>query len=341
MYRLRPVRLEDQDALMQLAHEAGYGMTSLPQQADVLEDKIRSAVASFGGSHDKPKSETFLFVLEETSSGEVIGCTGIKAHVGLTSPFYSYKLSTITQASRDLGIYSLQKVLHMVNDYTNATEIGSLYLRSDKRAGGMGRFLSRCRFLMIAEFPDLFDETIIAEMRGVHDESGHSPFYDNLARHFFQMPFFEADYTHATKGGQFIADLMPKYPIYVALLTPAAQGVIAQAHPHSVPAMRILEREGFHCAGYLDIFDGGPTLEAEREHIRTVRESARVTIRAIDEVAADTKNYMLCTTELANIRMGFGKAILHADTRELTLNAETAASLKLAIGDVVRIGELE
>ena len=339
MYRLRPVRLTDEDALMQMAQEAGYGMTSLPQAADVLEEKIVNAVASFAGSHKGPKEESFLFVLEDIRTGEVVGCTGIKAHVGLANPFYSYKLSTLTQASRDLGIYSLQKVLHMVNDYTGATEIGSLYLRAAHRQGGMGRFLSRSRFLMMAEFADLFDHTVIAEMRGIHDESGHSPFYDNLARHFFQMPFFEADYTHATKGGQFIADLMPKYPIYVALLSPAAQAVIAQAHPHSVPAMRILEREGFHCYGYLDIFDGGPTLEVERDRIRTVRESHRAAVSAIRPLPEGTPNKMLCTTVLSQLRMACGAALLEG--HDLVLTPELAETLEVNVGTVLRHAPME
>ena len=65
---------------------------------------------------------------------------GIVSHVGMKRPFYSYKLSTIVQASHNVRIYSLQNVLHMVNDYTGVTEIGSLFLLPDYRRDGIGKF---------------------------------------------------------------------------------------------------------------------------------------------------------------------------------------------------------
>lgn len=223
---IRPVTINDHSAIMVLAEKAGYGMTSLPQDAGILEAKIKYSESSFAGGDESKGRERFLFVLEDTSTGEIVGSTGVKAHVGTHSPFYSYKLSTIVQASEKPEVYSRNRVLHMVNDYTGATEIGSLFLLKDHRRDGLGKLLSRCRFVMMAEFADLFDDTVIAEMRGVHDENGHSPFYANLAKHFFKMPFREADYINATEGGQFIADLMPKYPIYEKLLAPEARAVI-------------------------------------------------------------------------------------------------------------------
>ncbi len=340
MIRLRPVRETDHPAFMEMAYEAGYGMTSLPRHTDVLEAKLASAVASFQGRPKHPREELFLFALEDTTTGHVIGCTGIKAHVGLVHPFYSYRISTLTAHSRDLDTHNRQQVLTKVNDYTGATEIGSLYLKTAHRQGGTGRFLSRCRFLMIAEFPHLFDSTIIAEMRGMHDEQGETPFYDQIARHFLEMPFWQADYTHATKGGQFVADLMPKYPIYISLLSQEAQDSIAQAHPASVPAMRILEREGFQCAGYIDIFDGGPTLEVKRDRIRTVIESRRATISEVADVEDSGPNFMLCTTELADLRMGLSRLVLLEDGT-VRIPPRTAHNLTLTPGMTIRFAPME
>lgn len=340
MLRLRPVRESDHPALMEMAYEAGYGMTSLPRHTDVLEAKIADAVTSFQGRPHHPREELFLFVLEDSATGHVVGCTGIKAHVGLSHPFYSYRISTLTTHSRDLGVNNMQQILTKVNDYTGATEIGSLYLKTSARHGGTGRFLSRCRFLMLAEFPDLFDKTIIAEMRGMHDAQGETPFYDQIARHFLEMPFWQADYTHATKGGQFVADLMPKYPIYISLLSQAAQDTIAQAHPASVPAMRILEREGFQCAGYIDIFDGGPTLEAKRDRIRTVVESHHAVIREIVDGEGDGPVWMLCTAELPDLRMGLSRMTLNEDG-SVGLPRRTALHLALEPGMGLRFAAME
>jgi len=227
----------------------------------------------------------------------------------------------------------------MVNDYTGVSEIGSLFLLESYRRDGLGRFLSRCRFLLMAEFRELFAETIIAEMRGVHDDKGHSPFYAHLAKHFFGIPFREADYINATKGGQFIADLMPKYPIYVNLLAAEAQEVIGAVNPASKPALKMLEREGFRYAGYVDIFDAGPTVQAESSRVSTVQKSRKLPIRKIvDELAADDAvRTMAITTNLATLRMACGP--MQHDAEGVTLLKADAERLQVTEADSLRICE--
>jgi arginine N-succinyltransferase len=337
MMLVRPVKLTDHAEILALAQEAGIGMTSLPPDAQVLQHKIEYSVASFAKKQEVEREQRFLFVLEDTDTGKLVGTTGIAAHVGLSHPFYSYKLSTIVQASDTVHVYSLQRVLHMVNDYTGASEIGSLFLLPGYRRDGIGRFLSRCRYLMMAEFPDLFADIVISEIRGVQDENGDSPFYKNLAQHFFKMEFQQADFVNATKGGQFISDLMPKYPIYVNLLDPRAQEVIGKPFKASRPAMQLLESEGFRHQGYVDVFDAGPTMQAERVQIRTVASSKRGTIERIipdADVLAGTKN-MLANTSFDNFRMTFAPVQEVAGGR-VAITAGAAEVLKVKTGDTIR-----
>lgn len=332
---IRPVRASDHDEILGLAKKAGIGMLSLPPDSEVLARKIKSSIRSFAGDPARPNEETFLFVIEDTKKKMLVGTTGITAHVGLSSPFYSYKLSTIVQAHKTLDIYSLQQVLHMVNDYTGASEVGSLFLLPDYRKDGLGRFASRCRFLMMAEFPQIFADTVIAEIRGVNDDEGNAPFYDHLARHFFKLTFAQADYLCATKGNQCITDLMPKYPIYVNLLPEEAQSVIGKPLPASEPAMRLLMREGFTYEGYIDAFDAGPTLQADRSKIRAITESRRGIIADIrDEVDAG-ENYMVSTTEFATFSMCRDRLKLHGD-ETVSITKSTAEKLQLGKGDALR-----
>jgi arginine N-succinyltransferase len=334
MMLVRPVAISDHDEILALAHEAGIGMTSLPADPQVLEQKILRSVQSFSGQPEAEKEESFLFVLEDTQAGKLVGTCGLVAHVGLRRPFYSYKLSTLVQASGSLGIYSLQRVLHMVNDYTGATEIGSLFLLPEYRRDGIGRFLSRCRYLMLAEFPKLFSDIVISEIRGVQDERGDSPFYTNLAQHFFQMDFQHADFINATQGGQFISDLMPKYPIYVNLLDERAQAVIGVPMAASRPALQLLEGEGFTYEGYVDVFDGGPTMQAESQRIRSVRKSKRTVLTAIRPVA-EASNVMVSTSgELARMRMLYTG--YEEQDKGIALDADAAEALQLHIGDTLR-----
>jgi len=332
MLVIRPVTTQDHAELLTLAREAGIGMTSLPADAEVLEQKISRAVASFTESGEWKGDEAFLFVLEDTETGKPVGTAGIISHVGLKSPFYSYKLSTIVQASKDADIYSQQKVLHMVNDYTGVTEIGSLFLKEQYRRDGIGRLLSRARFLMMAQFPQFFSERVIAEIRGVQ-VNGESPFYQHLGQHFFQMPYARADLIVATVGSQFISDLMPKYPIYVSLLHEDAQRVIGQPFEHSKIAMHLLEKEGFIYQGYIDLFDAGPTMQIQRVNINTVKDSKLLTVAGIGNPSGE--RMMVSNTSLKDFRIV--AATVDSMPNGITLDAATTKALGVGPGDKVRV----
>jgi arginine N-succinyltransferase len=167
----------------------------------------------------------------------------------------------------------------------------------------------------------------------VQDENGDSPFYKNLAQHFFRMDFRRADFIHATQGGQFISDLMPRYPIYVNLLDQKAQEVIGVPLQASLPAMTMLQKEGFRHQGYVDAFDAGPTMQAERKAIRTVRKSMRAAVTEIRPVSAGLK-YMVATTMLPDFCITL--CPLEETKSGVAINAETAELLKLKKGDPVR-----
>ena len=85
----------------------------------------------------------------------------------------------------------------------------------------------------------------------------------------------------SSKSKKFIADLMPKHPIYIPLLPPEAQAVIGEVHDNTRPALAVLKKEGFEFRDYVDIFDGGPTVHSELGDIRAVRESRSGTIKSI------------------------------------------------------------
>ncbi|OYW88899.1 MAG: arginine N-succinyltransferase, partial [Sphingobium sp. 32-64-5] len=141
------------------------------------------------------------------------------------------------------------------------------------RAEGLGLLLARSRYLYIRRHRARFGERILAELRGVIDEAGGSPFWDGLAGRFFGMNFQEADAFNAIHGNQFIADLMPKTPIYVDMLSDPARAVIGRPHPNGRAAMRMLETEGFKYNGYIDIFDGGPTMLGKIDNLKSVAQA--------------------------------------------------------------------
>lgn len=332
---IRPATLDDHDAVLRLAQLAGFGMTSLPPAPDVLAAKIEASVASFAGKYEKPGQESFFFVLEDNEkNGHIAGTCGIKARIGLTQPFYSYKLTTITQVSSQLDIFSQQTMLQVTNDLTGSTEIGGLFLEPGYRRDQMGKVMSLSRFMFLAAFRERFAPQVIAEMRGVHDTEGNSPFYTALPKKFFKMPFTDADYVNATQGNQFINDLMPKYPVYLSLLPKAARDVVGQVNAASEPARALLERQGFKYHGYIDIFDGGPTLSAELNGIDVVKSSIVAPIARIGELPEETPKYIVSNDQFTHFRCASGRVVVTPEGLSITPRLASRAGIKL--GDKVR-----
>lgn len=332
---LRPATANDHAAVLSLAKQAGFGMTSLPPDEAVLHDKIAASEASFAGKYPKPGQESFFFVLEDTeNAGHIAGTCGIKARIGLSQPFYSYKLTTITQVSTQLDIFSKQTMLQVTNDLTGATEVGALFLEPAYRRDRMGKMMSLARFLFIASHPEFFAEQVIAEMRGVHDIEGNAPFYNALPKKFFQMGFTKADYINATQGNQFINDLMPKYPVYLSLLPKSAQAVVGQVNQASEPAKAMLERQGFKYTGYIDIFDGGPTLVADRDSIDVVVSSKRSRVTQIEELPEETDKYMVSNGQFEQFRCTIGRVHVVKEG-EVSITPRLAKRINVALGDTV------
>mgnify|MGYP000229647074 CR=1 FL=1 len=335
MIIIRPIQNSDYESLHRIAVESGHGFTSLPVNEELLRKRISRAETSFTKEVTQPGDEGYLFVMEDTETGKVVGTSGIEAAVGLDDAFYHYHLGKVVHSSRELGIYNTVETLALCNDYTGASEICTLFLGEDYRKNNNGRFLSRFRFLFIAEHTERFSETVIAEMRGVSDDHGRSPFWDWLEEHFFSMDFPTADYLTGIGKKEFIAELMPKYPIYVNLLSDEAQKVINKVHTKTVPALRLLEAEGFARRGYVDIFDGGPTVEATRESIKSVRESSKCQV-VIGEVS-DTENYIICNTKVEQFRAVLVTASLRATADQVVISQEAADALQVSEGDWIRL----
>jgi len=270
---VRPIATADLDALVELARGAGIGVTTLPPDQARLARRIAVSADAFAGRLEPAKAD-YLFVLEDPATGRLAGTSGVAAAVGLDEPWYNYRVGTLVTSSREIGVHRQMQTLFLTNDLTGVTELCSLFLHPAWRRDANGALLSKARFLYLAEFPERFTAKVIAELRGVADAEGRSPFWDSLGRHFFDMEFSRADYLSGVGNKSFIAELMPQHPVYTSMLSEDAREAIGQVHEHTRPARALLEAEGFSYQGYVDIFDAGPALECPLAAIRAVRESA-------------------------------------------------------------------
>ncbi len=333
MLVIRPVRESDLGDIIELADLTSFGLTTLPRDEELLEARVHDSVQAFKNiSRGKPQGQAYLLVLEETQCQKVIGTSGIVSKVGGFEPFYSYRIETSRHESLTLNIRKELPILHLVTEHDGPSEIGSLFLHPDYRQGGNGRLLSLSRFLMMAEFPKLFDEEVIAEMRGVINEQGQSPFWDAVGKHFFDLEFPKADYL-SILNKEFIGDLMPVHPIYLPLLPQSAQDVIGEVHEKTRPARKLLESEGFRYQQMIDIFEAGPILHCPRPLIRAVRESrSERVVEVVEKVVSN--DHLLMSNSFEDFRVV--QAVADATKEGIKLERETAKALQVEAGDHVR-----
>jgi len=312
-YRIRPARSSDAAAIYEMAKLTGAGFTNLPPDRDALREKIARSEKALGHESDEPADELFMFVAEKVNGrGKVIGTCQIFARIGSEWPFYSYRISTLSQTSRELDRTFRAETLNLVTDFDGSVEVGGLFLHPSERAAGLGLLLARSRYLFIKLHRKRFGNRVIAELRGVVDEAGSSPFWDAVAGRFFGMSFQEADAFNAAHGNQFIADLMPTTPIYTAMLPESARAVMGVPHTSGRAAMKMLEQEGFRYDSYIDIFDGGPTLAVATDELRTIRESRELVYgETSDAIAGDPQ--IVAAGHLGDFVACYGKIEVVAD----------------------------
>lgn len=272
-WHVRPVRADDLDALHAIAQTTGAGFTNIPQHYEGMAARVGWSLDSFRTTLEAPGDNLYFLVFAD-GRNEIGGTAMLFGEVGVEWPFYSYNIARFAQTSKALKRTIASELLNLTTEFGGASEVGGLFLRDDLRKGGLGHLLARSRYLFIAQHRQRFADRLIAELRGWLDDHGDSPFWDAIGKPFFEMGFPEANRFNTEHGNQFIADLMPKHPIYIAMLPQSARAVMGQPHDRGIPAMRMLEREGFSYGRYIDIFDGGPTMCVHTDHIATVRESA-------------------------------------------------------------------
>jgi arginine N-succinyltransferase len=309
LYVMRAAGPADLAEFKQLREIAGAGFTSLMLDDAAMAAKLELSQQSFASTTNAAGPERYFIALEHIETGALAGCCGVKATIGKAPPFFNFRIITEAQSSVVVDRRFDMDVLIGVNDFTGCTEVGSLFVRPEHRANGVGRSLAQCRYMLMAAQPDRFHERVVSELRGVVSADGVSPFWEAVGRHFFRMDFSEADKLSATTDNQFILDLMPQHPIYIDLLPESARAVIGKCHRDGEGAQRLLEWEGFSFSNVVDIFDAGPLMSASRDAIRTLRECRAVRLEPATNLA-NAKRALISTPGVADFRCVPARAVV-------------------------------
>lgn len=328
-YVMRAAGAADLEGFKQLREIAGAGFTSLMLDDKAMAAKLALSEQSFASSATEAGSERYFMALEHIETGALAGCCGVKSTIGETPPFFNFRMFTEAQSSNAVNRRFDMRVLIGVNDFTGCSEVGSLFVRPEHRAAGVGRALAQNRYMLMAAQPQRFRSQVVSELRGVVYPDGTSPFWEAVGRHFFKMDFAEADKLSATTDNQFILDLMPQHPIYVDLLSQEARDVVGKCHKDGEGAQRLLEWEGFAFSNVVDIFDGGPLMSVQRDHIRTLRESRRLKLEPSSQLIG-AKRGLIAAPSIQKYRcvsahVAIANGVAHVD-------AAVLAALKLEAG---------
>jgi len=335
MLVLRPVELTDLPQLQQLARDSLVGVTSLPDDSERLREKILDSCDSFDKDVQGNGPENYFFVLEDLASQRLTGCSEILATAGFCEPFYSLRNRHFTSASRELNIEHGVPALSLCHDLSGHTLLRGFHVNAELVRTPFSELLSRARLLFIAAHRARFSDAVITELVGYSDDQGQSPFWDALGKHFFDLPYVEAERLCGLESRTFLAELMPQYPIYVPMLPPAAQACIGRIHPDGQEAFDILEREGFETNSYIDLFDGGPTLYARTANIRAIAHSHTGTVQSVESIDA-RGSYLVSNDSLRDYRAIVAE-LDYITGQPVGLSAELCAALNVTDGSPIRL----
>jgi arginine N-succinyltransferase len=338
-YLLRSAQPEDLPVLERFAVESAHGITTLPADPSALAARVARSLRAFATDDAASGEEIYLFVVEDRSTGTIVGTSGIAASAGFADRFYTFRNEFVVHASPQLGASNRIHTLHLCQDLTDVTLLTSFYIDPAHAHGVAPQLLSRGRLLFIAQFADRFSERIGAETPGLADDAGRCPFWDAVGRRFFGMDYPSVEQLAAGRSKSFIADLMPPSPIYVPLLPDEAQWAIGQLHPVGELPFSILVDEGFDPDSYVDIFDGGPTVVARGALLKTIASSRCIRLgrasAAQREVGPD--RLLVATTR----RDAFRATCTLADASgEPQIDTASLAALAASPGSVLRVAPL-
>lgn len=268
-YLFRPITADDAPDLLKLVSQSSGGLSSLQPRLAFLKDYIASSEKSFSGEKNLEDPHKYLLGLFDIRANRLIGCAAVKTQIGKDSPFINFNIKGDGP----------DQCLQASSRFTGATEVGSLFLHPDYRAGGLGRYLAKVRYLLMASEPWRFGDSVIAELRGICGAKG-SPLYDHLFEYKLEKTFLEADAEYYDRNPDALGDIVPIGCIETFEMPLDVKASLGQPHPSGIGAMRLLQREGFIFSGTIDLFDAGPIMSVHRDTIRTIMNAKTDSIMA-------------------------------------------------------------
>lgn len=288
MILLREIQEKDLDELERYAQIPGF--INLPNDKDLLREKINRSLASFRDQLTNKNEAKYLFVAEDIETHRVLGTSMIAAQHGTTeSPHFYFEVGQEEKFSETINTGFIHGTLKLKYDTNGPSEIGGLVLDPEFRNSEqrIGRQISFVRFMFLAINKAKFKRKILAELLPPLNKKGQSPLWEAIGRRFTNMDYWEADRL-CQQNKEFIFSLFPSGKIYTSFLPAEARNSIGKVGKDTEPVLHMLKKIGFQYKNQVDPFDGGPHLWANIDDLLPVKKSATQIFEASAAMPSDS-----------------------------------------------------
>ncbi len=200
---------------------------------------------------------------DATQPERVLASLCVRRRVGLSRPRAWYRLGWAVHAAAELQLFRQQRTLLLGHDLTGMDELTGFGLRPgvpDDQALALWAALAQAALQALAAPPGDAAVPCMAELPGVLDGQGLSPFWSGLGRHFYARDLAAARQAHGTHFDGEVSALLPRHLMYASFLPPAAQAAMGRCSPAAQALQAALRGLGFRWRDHIAVTDGGPVM---------------------------------------------------------------------------------
>jgi arginine N-succinyltransferase len=221
--------------------------------------------------------------------------------IGLAPPRASWHVGCTVHAARELGLFHRQRTLLLGHDHTGAGELADMaWAQAEPEAdtsvaqqAAALQALVGTALLEVAAHRADHAARLVAELPGVRDGAGQSPFWHGLGRHFFAGDPQAAAAAHGPDWRGLVAALLPRQVVCASFLSDAAQAAIAQVAPAARVLREVLEEAGLRYGHHVNVEDGGPILEAETDALPGITRAGVWPLQPVDGPTGALRPWLL------------------------------------------------
>ncbi len=229
-----------------------------------------------------------------------MACLRMRPVMGRERLRHWYHVGCVVHAAKALDLFHQQNTLLLGNDHTGAAELADVAWNPAATLAVQAaalQHLLRSALLLMARQRAAVAPQLIVELPGQRDAAGQSPFWQGLGRHFYAGDLAQAAQRCGPAWRSHVAALLPRQPIYVSFLPPAAQAAIAQVPPSTRLLMAALTAEGLRYGHHVTIDDAGPVFEARIDTLPAVLAARRRALVTGNVRAGDGPAHWLVASE--------------------------------------------